>query len=100
MQNKIWQALKPGDEVDVIAPAGRLPKENLIKLADLLASWQLKVNIAEDIFGDDLLCANSDAARLRHLQNALLNPHSKAVVCARGGYGAMRLMPELVKLTA
>jgi muramoyltetrapeptide carboxypeptidase len=98
MQNKIWQPLIPGDAVDIIAPAGRLPKENITKLANLLTSWQLKVNVAEDILGDDLLCANSDAARLKHLQSALLNPHSKAVVCARGGYGAMRLMPELFKL--
>lgn len=99
MQNKIWHALKPGDEIDIIAPAGRITPENLTKIADLLTSWQLKPNIASDILGDDILCANSDAARLKHLQTALLNPHSKAIICARGGYGAMRIVPELIKLT-
>jgi len=52
----------------------------------------------ENIFGKDLLCANADAARLLHLQEALLNQESKAVWCLKGGYGCARLIPELIKL--
>ncbi len=100
MEVKYWQALKPGDVVDVIAPAGRVTQEKLTQLIELLMGWGLRVNVAGDIFGDDLLCANSDEARFEHLRKALWNAESKAVICARGGYGVTRLMPMLFKLPA
>jgi muramoyltetrapeptide carboxypeptidase len=98
MQNKGWQFLKAGDAVELIAPAGRLSAVKLAKIVESLISWGLRVNLAEDIFGDDVLCAHSDEMRLKHLTSALFNPETKAVLCVRGGYGAGRLMPELLKL--
>ena len=98
MQHKAWPILKPGDAVEVIAPAGRVSEENLAKIVALLTHWKLQVKVADDILGDDLLCANSDAARFQHLKQALFNSSTKAIICARGGYGAMRLLPELFKL--
>jgi len=98
MQNKLWQPLKPGDEVDVIAPAGRPYPGHLTQIIEVLTAWQLRVNMPDDILGDDLLCANSDAMRLRHLQAALMNPKSKAIICARGGYGMTRLLPALFNM--
>jgi muramoyltetrapeptide carboxypeptidase len=91
--------LQAGDSVDIIAPASRCSDKQLAELVALLGSWQLKCRVSEDIFGDDLFCANSDEIRLKHLVNALQNPTSKAIICARGGYGSMRLIPELRKIT-
>lgn len=91
--------LLANDVVEIIAPASRCLDSELLALKNLFESWQLKTVIAEDLFGEDLLCANSDVMRLHHLKNALQNPQTKAVVCARGGYGSMRLLPELAKLT-
>lgn len=91
--------LKPGDSVDIIAPASRCSDQQLDAIKELFESWQLKCVIPEDIFGNDLLCANTDEIRFNHLKNALLNPQTKAVICARGGYGSMRLIPELAKIT-
>lgn len=91
--------LKPGDKVEIIAPASRCSDKRIQLIKETLAVWQLQSIVAEDIFGDDLLCANSDAMRFKHLQNALLNPETKVIVCARGGYGSMRLLPELKKLS-
>lgn len=90
--------LAPGDFVEIIAPASRFSETRLHGLKDLLRSWQLNYIIADDILGDDLLCANSDDVRFKHLKNALYNPKTKAVICASGGYGSMRLIPELTKL--
>ncbi len=90
--------LKPGDSIDIIAPASRCSDQQLAAIKELFESWQLKCVIPENIFGKDLLCANTDEIRFNHLKNALLNPHTKAVICARGGYGSMRLIPELLKV--
>lgn len=90
--------LKPGDTVEIIAPASRCSDQHLKELKELLSSWQLNCIVDKDIFGDDLLCANSDEVRFFGLKNALQNPEIKAVICARGGYGSMRLIPELNKI--
>jgi muramoyltetrapeptide carboxypeptidase len=90
--------LKAGDIVEIIAPASRCSDNNLTELKELLLSWQLNYRISDDIFGTDLLCANTDECRFNSLKNALLNSESKAVICARGGYGSVRLISELNKV--
>jgi muramoyltetrapeptide carboxypeptidase len=87
--------LKAGDAVEIIAPASRCTDSLLSDLQSLLSSWGLKCIVSNDIFGDDLLCANSDERRFTLLKQALQRPETKAVICARGGYGSMRLIPNL-----
>lgn len=91
--------LKAGDQIEIIAPASRCADDHLVGLKNILTSWQLHCIVNENIFGQDLLCANSDPIRLESLTKALQNPETKAVICARGGYGSMRLIPELAKTT-
>jgi muramoyltetrapeptide carboxypeptidase len=91
--------LNPGDSVEVIAPASRCSDTQLTEIKQLLLSWQLNCIIQENIFGNDLLCANTDEVRFQLLKNALLHPTTKAVICARGGYGSMRLLPALTQIT-
>lgn len=91
--------LKPGDSVEIIAPASRCTNEVLSDLKDLLESWQLNCIMDQAIFGNDLLCANTDEIRFKLLKKALLNSATKAVICVRGGYGSMRLLPQLSQIT-
>lgn len=90
--------LKSGDVVDIIAPASGCHTDVLTKLDQLLASWGLKSNISSDIFGEDLLCANSDEQRFSQLVSAISNSQSKAIWCLLGGYGSTRLIPFLNQL--
>jgi muramoyltetrapeptide carboxypeptidase len=100
MRNKMnsLPTIQPGDSVEIIAPAARCSDEQLSALKNLLTSWNLECIVNENIFGNDLLCANSDEMRFQFLKNALENTETKAIICARGGYGSMRLIPELSKL--
>jgi muramoyltetrapeptide carboxypeptidase len=93
-----WQSLTQGSSVDIIAPAGGCAANTIEQVENLLHSWQLIPRISPDLLGADLLCANSDAARFKQLQNALFNPESHAIWCLRGGYGCTRLIPDLLKL--
>jgi len=95
---KTLPILQPGDSVEIIAPASRCTDQQLAELRALLESWQLKCIVPHDIFGKDLLCANTDAIRFQHLQQALQRPETTAIFCARGGYGSMRLLPELINM--
>ncbi|MDR3478861.1 MAG: LD-carboxypeptidase [Gammaproteobacteria bacterium] len=94
-----WQPLKPNDVVDIIAPAAKCHPGVLTGVKNLLESWQLKCNIPTDLFGEDLLFANSDEKRFEQLKEALCNSTSKAVWCLLGGYGSAKLIPQLCKLT-
>ncbi len=95
-----WSALRKGDVVDVIAPASACLKSEapISAIKELLISWGLVPRMPDDIFGVDLLCANTDAKRFEFLKDALLNNESRAIWCLRGGYGSMRLIPQLDNL--
>ncbi len=95
---KTLPQLKPGDSVQIIAPASRTSDERLSALKELLESWHLTCLVDESIFGDDVLCANTDEQRFYSLSHALHNPEIKAIICVRGGYGSMRLIPALSKI--
>lgn len=94
----IWQPLKKGDRVAVVAPARRGKPGELELIRSFLSSWGLEAHIPDDLLGEDLLCANTDEKRFQHLIEALNSPDYAAVWCLRGGYGCTRLMPELIKL--
>lgn len=91
--------LMPGDSVELIAPASRCSDQELQDIKDLFLAWQLDCVVDPSIFGSDLLCANHDAARFKLLKNALQNKATKAIICVRGGYGCIRLIPKLMKMT-
>ncbi|MBA3661179.1 MAG: LD-carboxypeptidase [Gammaproteobacteria bacterium] len=92
------QILKPGDRVDIIAPASGCHPGVLKKVEALLTSWQLQSYIPENLLGDDFLFANKQEHRLEQLQKALQSPQSRAVWCLLGGYGSGKLLPELGRM--
>jgi muramoyltetrapeptide carboxypeptidase len=53
--------------------------------------------VPKDLFAKSFLFSNSDVKRLAHFKRALLAPDSKFIWCVRGGYGAIRLMPDIEK---
>ncbi len=94
-----WQALEPGDVVDVVAPASGTASGELRKVVQLLQSWGLRARMDEKILGGPSpILAQEDGERLRQLKRALLNQDSKVIWALRGGYGSLRLLPELAKL--
>lgn len=86
--------LRAGDWVEIVAPASRGLRE-LAALKSLLSTWGLQVLVDERIFGEDLLCANSDSLRFNLLKQAFERRETKAIICVRGGYGSLRLLPAL-----
>lgn len=90
--------LKPNDVVDIIAPSAPCHESVPPKVNELIQSWGLSCHIPAELFGDDLLCANSDEVRFEQLKAALFNEHSQAVWCLLGGYGCTKLLPKLNQL--
>ena len=89
--------LKKGDTVAIVAPSGVLKNYNayILKAKELLKSWELEVVIGENVFNDNGHFAGTDNQRSADFQFALDDKAIKAIWCARGGYGAMRVIDNL-----
>jgi muramoyltetrapeptide carboxypeptidase len=86
--------LHRGARVAVVAPAGPFERAALeAGLAVLERRYSLR--LAPELFARQRYLAGTDAQRLAQLTAALADPDIEAVFCARGGYGAMRLLPAL-----
>ncbi|MCZ9347507.1 LD-carboxypeptidase, partial [Streptomyces sp. TRM76130] len=90
--------LAPGARVAVVAPSGPVPEERLRAGLDVLRGWDLDPVLAPHVLDRhttfDYL-AGGDADRAADLQAAWCDPSVDAVLCARGGYGAQRLVDLL-----
>lgn len=95
----MWPTVKSGNIVDIIAPSGRFPVEQLQDIHQFVESWGLVPRIPGNILGEHAFLANSDEVRLQHLKDALYSEDSRLIWCVRGGHGTTRIMPELLKLS-
>jgi muramoyltetrapeptide carboxypeptidase len=88
-------SLEPGDTVGIVAPASNVDPTALAKGCDALRQLGYKVIYDEAITSVDLYFAGSVERRVRELERMFEDPTVKAIVCARGGYGANYLLPHL-----
>lgn len=90
--------LRPGDRVHIVSPSGPITPEILQPGLELLRHWELEVIIDDAVYRRrppfDYL-AGPDRARLQAFEDACSDPDCRAIICSRGGYGAMRLLPDL-----
>jgi muramoyltetrapeptide carboxypeptidase len=89
--------LKAGDTVAIVAPSGILNnREREIEQAqNLLKSWGLHVAMGKHVFNRAGHFAGTDAERFEDFQEALDDRKIKAIWCARGGYGTVRILDEI-----
>lgn len=90
-------ALAEGSRVALISPSGPPEDARLEHGEALLRSWGLDVVVGPHAQATHQLSylAGDDRDRAADLQNAWLNPGIDAVICAKGGYGAQRLIEYL-----
>ncbi len=88
--------LRAGDVVRIIAPGSGfdLPafEAGLAVLRDRLG---LRPRFRDDITARQGYLAGDDRRRLAEWDEAVADPEARAIFCARGGYGTMRLLPSI-----
>ncbi|MGW1797946.1 S66 peptidase family protein [Streptomyces sp. NPDC001984] len=90
--------LAPGAKVAIVAPSGPVAEERLQAGLDILRGWDLEPVVAPhvlDVHGDLGYLAGADADRAADLERAWCDPSVAALLCARGGYGAQRVVDLL-----
>jgi muramoyltetrapeptide carboxypeptidase len=82
--------LRPGDRVAVIAPSSPFDADKYREGAAWLAS-RYELVVRDDLLVRDGYLAGSDARRLAELRDAVAAEDVRAIVAARGGFGATRV---------
>jgi muramoyltetrapeptide carboxypeptidase len=89
---KIPPYLKKGDTVAIVCTARKFFPDEAKPAIDLLESWGLKVKLGKTIGLDSCQLGGTDTERAADFQEQLDNDNIKAIWCARGGYGTVRII--------
>lgn len=88
-------ALQRGDVIGITSPAGYITLTELQPAIQQMESWGLKVRVGSTIDKRDFTFGGTDTERATDFQRMLDDPSIKAIMCARGGYGAVRIIDQL-----
>jgi muramoyltetrapeptide carboxypeptidase len=88
-------ALRDGDVVGVVAPARWLHEHELAIAPAALLGRRFAVRLAPQLALRLHQFAGSDVDRARGIEAMFADPAVKAILCAKGGYGAPRIVDQL-----
>lgn len=87
--------LKAGSKIRIVSPAGKTKEERILPAVDWLEKKGFQVELGQHVFSNHFQYAGTDKQRQDDLQQAIDDPETSAIICARGGYGTVRLINKL-----
>jgi muramoyltetrapeptide carboxypeptidase len=87
--------LKPGDTIGITCPAGSITFEEIQPALLQMTEWGLHVKVGDTVGKKDFTFGGTDEERARDFQQMLSDPQVKAIMCARGGYGFVRIIDKI-----
>ncbi len=76
----------------MLSTARKITVREIAPAVETFKQWGLEVTVGETIGKQDNQYAGTDTERLQDFQQAVDDPSVKAIICARGGYGTVRMM--------
>ena len=92
---KIPCFLKPGDIIGITSPASHITVLEIEPAVAKLTEWGFRVKIGQSIGKQYFTLGGTDEERINDLQMMLDDPTIGAIMCARGGYGIVRIIDKL-----
>jgi muramoyltetrapeptide carboxypeptidase len=87
--------IKPGDNIGIVAPAGPFDRQTFFRGVRIIEDLGFKIFIPPGIFEKNRYLAGSDKHRVQFVNQLFADKSIDAIICARGGYGSMRILPML-----
>lgn len=87
--------LKPGDTIGITCPAGDITAKDIEPAVQLIESWGFRIKVGDTVGKKDFIFGGTDEERAADLQRMLRDPELSAILCARGGYGCVRIIDSL-----
>jgi muramoyltetrapeptide carboxypeptidase len=88
-------ALRRGDTIGIVAPASNIQRALLEAGCIVLERMGYRATYSDTIFEQDFYFAGTLERRVRELETMFERDDVKAIICARGGYGANYLLGEM-----
>lgn len=92
---KIPSRLRVGDTIGVVAPAGPFNRDTFDRGIKSLKDLGFQIVIPTGLLDADGYLAGSDPHRAHFINRMFTDNRIDAIICARGGYGCLRLLPLL-----
>ncbi len=87
--------LRPGSRIGVAAPAGTVDRITIQAGVDAIRAQGFEVELSPNLFASNGYLAGKAQARARDLVDFFHRPDIDAIICARGGFGSVQLLPYL-----
>lgn len=87
--------LLPGSRIGVLAPAGSVKKASLGRGIQAIRKLGYRVSLSGKIFERVGYLAGDDRIRALVLNQMFANPDIDAIICARGGFGSIRILDQV-----
>jgi len=87
--------LKQGDTIGITCPAGNITFSEIQPAMLQIASWGYKLRVGDTVGKKDFTFGGTDTERAADFQQMLDDPTIQAILCARGGYGAIHIIDQL-----
>ncbi len=92
---KIPPYLKWGDTIGITCPAGYITLTDVEPAIKKIKEWGFQIKIGDTVGKRNFTFGGSDEERLKDFQQLLDDEEIKAILCARGGYGMVRIIDQL-----
>ncbi|MEP7109100.1 MAG: LD-carboxypeptidase [Ferruginibacter sp.] len=87
--------LKKGDIIGITCPAGYITQEDIQPAINKLMEWGFGVSIGNTVGKKDFTFGGTDEERANDFQQMMDDKKIRSVLCARGGYGAVRIIDKI-----
>lgn len=88
--------LKKGDTIGILALSGEIKKKSeLLRAKEYFEQKGYKIVLSENVFDRKRYLAGSDEDKVSQLHKFFEADNIDAILCARGGYGAIRLLNKI-----
>lgn len=92
---KLPPYLKSGDTLAIVATARKVGETEIKDCIDFFSQKGIQVVLGKHIYDSHFQFASTDEHRAADLQSMLDDPSVNAILCARGGYGTVRIIDQL-----
>ncbi|HVU99281.1 MAG TPA: LD-carboxypeptidase [Puia sp.] len=87
--------LRPGDTIGITCPAGNITAKEILPAVQQIEDWGFRIKVGDTVGKKDSIFGGTDAERAADLQQMINDPGIQAILCARGGYGAVHIIDQL-----
>lgn len=87
--------LNKGDTIGILALSGAVEKPKILRAKKYFENLGYKIILSDNIFDKNRYLAGNDEKKIQELHKFFENPEIKMILCARGGFGAIRLLDKI-----